>query len=58
MVGLYGIMALTACVAAIVILSFIGPEKSEKPFWIAIQKIRSILNSAKEQAANSGENSI
>ena len=44
MTGLYIMMGLVAAAAVIVLLSFIGPEKSDKPFWIKVQKMRSVLD--------------
>ena len=42
--GLYFVVAVVVFALAVVILSFVGPEQSEKPFWIAIQKIRVLLD--------------
>jgi len=44
MVGFYIFMSVIALVAIIVLLSFLGPEKSDNPFWIRIQKMRTVLD--------------
>ena len=42
--GFYVFLGIIAVLTAFVILSFLGPEKSEKPFWIAVQRIRAVLD--------------
>lgn len=44
MVALYFILAGTAILLAFVLLSFLGPEHSEKPFWQKVQKIRAVID--------------
>ena len=41
---LYVIVFATAIVLTVVVLSFLGPEHSNKKFWIAIQRIRAVLD--------------
>ena len=41
---LYVIVFVTAVVLTVVVLSFLGPEHSDKMFWIAIQRIRAVLD--------------
>lgn len=42
--GLYVFLGVISVLTAFVFLSFLGPEKSEKPFWIAVQRIRAVLD--------------
>lgn len=42
--GLYIIVGITSVLLVILILSFIGPEQSESPFWQKIQAIRSVMD--------------
>lgn len=44
MIGLYIIMSLSAAILSVVILSFMGPEHSEKRFWQTVQKIRAVID--------------
>ena len=37
-------MVFAALSTNVLILSFLGPEKSRSPFWIIIQKMRSLLD--------------
>ena len=41
---LYIIVFATIVVLAVVLLSFLGPERSDKKFWIAVQRIRAVLD--------------
>ena len=42
--GLWTLLLLVGAAMTIVILSFIGPEHSEKPFWRVIQRMRAVLD--------------
>lgn len=44
MTALYIILAVTAVLLCVVILSFLGPEQSERRFWQAVQKLRAIID--------------
>ena len=44
MTGLYIVMGVTAVVAVIVVLSFVGPEKAKSHFGLLCKKIRTILD--------------
>ena len=44
MIGLYIIMGVSAVLLFVVILSFIGPEHSEKRFWQIVQRIRAVID--------------
>jgi len=44
MTALFILLAVTTVLLCVVILSFLGPEQSERRFWQAVQKLRAIID--------------